>query len=191
MAKKEAGLKFYEYSQNNTGGSFVTDDKLCHRLFIEANSSDEADSIAEDLGCYWNGADEGSDCPCCGDRWYGAYSAIDLTSMTREKDSSYPVELWVDRKTSEDEALASLKERYSEFEWIKEPSINEKYGSQIIEGSVKLNSIEDYAQVLADQYGWTSPDSRIFYYDGTVKEIFSAKVEEQKAKKKSKVNKIG
>jgi hypothetical protein len=56
---------------------------------------------------------------------------------------------------------------------------------------VKLNSIEDYAQVMADQYGWTSPDARIFYHDGRVKEIFSAKVEEQKAKKKSKVNKIG
>ena len=68
MAKKEAGLKFYEYSQNNTGGSFTTDDKLCHRLFIEANSSTEADEIAEGLGCYWNGVDEGSDCPCCGDR---------------------------------------------------------------------------------------------------------------------------
>ena len=186
--KKEAtGLKFYEISQNNSGGSFITNDKLCHRLYIEANSSAEADSIAEDLGCYWNGVNEGSDCPCCGDRWYGAYSAIDLTSMTREKDSSYPVELWVDRKTSADEALVSLKERYSEFEWIKEPSINEKYGSQIIEGSVKLNNIEDYAQVLADQYGWTSPDSRIFYHDGRVKEIFSSKVETPK----KKANKIG
>ena len=183
MAKKEEGLKFYEYSQNNTGGSFVTDDKLCNRLFIEANSSSEADSIAEDLGCYWNGVDEGSDCECCGDRWYSAYSAIDLTSMTREKDSSYPVELRVDRKASADEALASLKERYSEFEWIKAPSINEKYGSQIIEGSVKINSIEDYAQVIADQYGWTYPDARIFYYDGSVKEIFSANVEEPKKKK--------
>jgi hypothetical protein len=107
--------------------------------------------------------------------------------MTREKDSSYPVELWVDRKTSADEELASLKERYSEFEWIKEPSINEKYGSQIIEGSIKLNSIEDYAQVLADQYGWTYPDARIFYYDGRVKEIFSSKVEAPK----KKTNKIG
>ena len=192
--KKEAtGLKFYEISQNNSGGSFITNDKLCHRLFIEANSSAEADSIAEDLGCYWNGVDEGSDCPCCGDRWSGAYSAIDLTSMTREKDSSYPVEECVDRKESASEALVSLKERYSEFEWIKEPSINEKYGSQIIEGSVKLNNIEDYAQVLADQYGWTSPDARIFYYDGSVKEIFSAKVEASKKKdkkSKSKVDKI-
>lgn len=184
MAKKEAGLKFYEYSQNNTGGSFVTDDKLCHSLFIEANSSTEADEIAEGLGCYWNGVDEGSDCPCCGDRWYGAYSAIELTSMT-------PVEEWVDRKISASDALETLKARYSGFEWIEEPSIGEKYGSPIIEGLVKLNSIEDYAQVLADRYGWTSPDIRIFYHDGRVKEIFSAKVEEQKAKKKSKVNKIG
>ena len=189
--KEEADLKFYEISQNNTGGSFITNDKLCHRLFIEANSSTEADSIAEDLGCYWNGVAEGSDCSCCGDRWYGAYSAIDLTSMTREKNSSYPVKEWVNRKESASEVLEALKERYSEFEWVKEPLIIEKYGSPVIDGLVKLNSIEDYAQVLADQYGCTSPDARIFYYDGRVKEIFSAKVEEQKAKKKSKVNKIG
>jgi hypothetical protein len=189
MAKKEAGLKFYEISQNNTGGSWVTDDKLCHRLYIEANSSTEADEIAEGLGCYWNGVDEGQDCPCCGDRWYGSH-AVDITSMTKEKDSSYPVELWVDRKTTQEEALASLKERYSGFEWIKAPSLDEKYGSPIIEGVVKLRSIEDYAQVTADQYGWTYPDARIFYHDGSVKEIFSSKVEAPK-KKKVKVNKIG
>lgn len=181
MAKKEVGLKFYEISQNNSGGSFITNDKLCHRLYIEANSSTEANEIAEGLGCYWNGVDEGQDCQCCGDRWYGGH-AVDITSMTKEKDSSYPVELWVDRKTTADEALASLKERYSEFEWIKVPSIDKKYGSQIIEGLVKLNSIEDYAQVMADQYGWTYPDARIFYHDGRVKEIFSAKVEAPKKK---------
>lgn len=180
--KEEASLKFYEYSQNNTGGSFITDDKLCHRLYIEANSSDEADSIAEDLGCYWNGVDEGSDCPCCGDRWYSGHS-IDISSMTKEKNGSYPVEEWADRNVSPEEALETLKTRYSEFEWIKEPSIGEKYGSSIIEGVVKLNSIEDYAQIMADQYGWTSPDSRIFYHDGKVKEIFSSKIEASKKKK--------
>jgi hypothetical protein len=189
MAKKEAGLKFYEYSQNNTGGSFITDDKLCHRLFIEANSSTEADEIAEGLGCYWNGVDEGSDCPCCGDRWHSGY-VVDISSMTKEKNSTYPVELWIDRKNSDSDPVADLKARYSNLEWDKEPELKEKYGSSIIEGVVKLNSIEDYAQIMADQYGWTSPDSRIFYHDGKVKEIFSAKVEEQKAKKKSKVNKI-
>jgi hypothetical protein len=190
MAKKEAGLKFYEYSQNNTGGSFVTDDKLCHRLFIEANSSTEADEIAEGFGCYWNGVDEGSDCPCCGDRWYSGY-VVDISTMTKEKNSTYPVELWVDRKNSDTDPVADLKARYSNLEWDKEPELKEKYGSPIVEGVAKLRTIEDYAQIMADQYGWTSPDIRIFYNDGSVKEIFSLKVEEQKAKKKSKVNKIG
>ena len=185
MSKKEAGLKFYEYSQNNTGGSFVIDDKLCHRLFIEANSSSEADSIAEGLGCYWNGVDEGPDCPCCGDRWYGGH-AVSLTNISGKQDGIYPVEEWVDRKKSTpEEALETLKSRYSEFEWVKSPALKEKYGSPIIEGVVKLNSIEDYAQIVADQFGWTYPDARIFYRDGSVKEIFSHKVgaPEKKGKK--------
>jgi len=184
MKRKEDGsLKFYEISQNNSGGSFVTDDKLCHRLFIEARSSAEADSIAEDLGCYWNGVDEGMDCECCGDRWYGSHS-IDITSMTQEKDGRYPVERWISGYglSAEDE-LKVLLERYSDMEWIKIPEIGEKYGSKIIEGLIKLNTIEDYAQVMADQYGCTYPDARIFYHDGSVKEIFSSKVEAPKNKK--------
>jgi hypothetical protein len=182
MSKKEAGLKFYEYSQNNTGGSFVTDDKLCHRLFIEAESESEADSIAEDLGCYWDGVNEGSDCPCCGDRWYGGHE-VELMTMSTEKDGAYPVEEWVDgKKSTPEEALETLRFRYSEFTWIKAPSLGDKYGSPIIEGVVKLNSIENYAQVMADQFGWTYPDARIFYRDGSVKEIFSYKVETPKKK---------
>lgn len=190
MAKKKevSGLKFYEVSQNNTGGSFVTDGKLCHRLYIEANSSTEADSIAEDLGCYWNGVDEGSDCPCCGDRWYGAHE-VNLMNMTREKDGSYPVEVWVDRgKATPEEALETLKSRYSEFEWVKAPSLGDKYGSPIIEGVVKLNSIEQYAQITSDQYGWTYPDARIFYNNGSIKEIFSYKVEAPKKKGRNAIS---
>lgn len=38
------------------------------------------------------------------------------------------------------------------------------------------NNIEEYAQNLADKYGgWTTPDARIFYLDGTIKEINSKK----------------
>lgn len=29
--------KFYEYNQNNSGGSFIVDKNLCHRLMIEAD----------------------------------------------------------------------------------------------------------------------------------------------------------
>lgn len=60
---------FYGFNQNNSGGHFVVDDSLCHRLFIEADDKDEAISKAEELGCYWDGVDKGIDCPCCGDRW--------------------------------------------------------------------------------------------------------------------------
>ena len=27
---------FYEFDQNNSGGHFTVNDKVCHRLFIEA-----------------------------------------------------------------------------------------------------------------------------------------------------------
>jgi hypothetical protein len=65
-------MKFYEYKQNNSGGSFMMDSQLCHNLIIEANSSEEAELKAESMGVYFNGCDEEIDCPCCGDRWYRA-----------------------------------------------------------------------------------------------------------------------
>jgi hypothetical protein len=58
---------FFEFHQNNTGGSFTGP---AHYVIVEADSAHEANEIAEDLGLYWNGCDEGYDCPCCGDRWY-------------------------------------------------------------------------------------------------------------------------
>ena len=109
-------LKWFEFNQNNSGGSFIVNDKVCHRLFIEAKSFDDAVEKAEELGCYWDGVINGVDCPCCGDRWSC---------------------------------------------WDDEPI------------DLKNNSIEEYAQVLADKYGLTTPDIRIYYDDGKVKEIFS------------------
>lgn len=116
---------FYEYKQNNSGGSFDVDDKLCNRLFIEADSAKIANRIAEGLGCYWNGVDAGLDCECCGDRWTPR----------------------------------------SEGDWrcVNLDKVNEWYG---------VNTIEEYAQYLADKYGMTIPDARIYYANGTVKEIF-------------------
>ena len=58
---------FYTYSQNNSGGVFCEPAKY---VIVEANSSREADSLAE-LYCdvYFNGCMIGLDCSCCGDRW--------------------------------------------------------------------------------------------------------------------------
>lgn len=119
--------KFFEFSQTNSGGSFITDDKVCHRLFIEADSVEEAIQKAENLGCYWNGVEKEMDCPCCGDRWSVPWN---------DDGQSYPME----------------------------------YDSR---NKIVFKSVEEHAQYLANDFGWTSPDIRIFYADGTVREIFT------------------
>ena len=71
MQKRKVAAKFYEFRQNNSGGSFDIDDKrgIGPCLWIEALSNDDALNRAESLGLYFNGVENGIDCPCCGDRW--------------------------------------------------------------------------------------------------------------------------
>lgn len=66
-------MPFYGYRQNNSGGGFDfdADGGISVHVIIEADSADEADRKAEDIGLYFDGA---SDCPCCGNRWYEASS---------------------------------------------------------------------------------------------------------------------
>lgn len=66
---------FYLYDQNNSGGGFDVNDDVTYNVIIEADSADEADRKAEDVGIYFDGTDDGGpDCPCCGDRWSRAWS---------------------------------------------------------------------------------------------------------------------
>lgn len=124
---------WYQFNQNNSGGSFVTDEMVCHRVFIEANSAEEANKIAIDMGIYFDGVSGGLDCGCCGDRWYEQFG----------DGISFPYDYGQDWKTKE---------------------------------LLVFNNIEDYTQYLANKYGWTSPDARIYYADGkTVKEVFMQK----------------
>lgn len=67
--KKTNKTKFYEISQNNSGGNFDVNDKLCRRLFIEADSENIALNKAVKLGVYFDGVSREIDCSCCGDRW--------------------------------------------------------------------------------------------------------------------------
>lgn len=61
---------FYCFDQNNSGGSFDIDGNVAQFVIIEAESAAQANERAESIGIYFNGVDEGHDCPCCGDRWY-------------------------------------------------------------------------------------------------------------------------
>lgn len=64
-------MKWFQYTQNNSGGSFDKNEKVSHYVLIQAPNGSVADSLAESMaGIYFNGVDAGQDCDCCGDRWY-------------------------------------------------------------------------------------------------------------------------
>jgi hypothetical protein len=147
---KERKSKFYVFNQNNSGGSFESNDKLCHRVIIEADNVDDAVRIAENMGIYFNGCDEGMDCPCCGDRWYPPYEEWKPAYGTFKK-----------------EEAESLAGKYGATTQISDRTYGKKEDRYDI-----IFTIEGYAQYLADYYGWTSPDVRIFYKDGSVEEFY-------------------
>lgn len=64
--------KFYTYDQNNSGGSFTHDEHagIGYLVVVEAYSASHADTLAEEIGLYFDGA---YDCPCCGNRWSEAW----------------------------------------------------------------------------------------------------------------------
>jgi len=64
-----AQLKWYIFDQNNSGGHFHYDDEVAEKVLIEAIDLEDALSVAERIGIYFNGCASGQDCDCCGDRW--------------------------------------------------------------------------------------------------------------------------
>lgn len=63
-------MKFYKYTQNNSGGTFRVNDQVTIDVLIEAPDQTRANAIAETIGIYFDGCDQDIDCSCCGDRWY-------------------------------------------------------------------------------------------------------------------------
>lgn len=164
----EKTTTWYEFTQNDSGGYFVQDDKVCHRLFIEANSFNEAMEKAEELGCYFNGVDDGIDCPCCGDRWdFG--EEIDIEKYKTE---GYKVQTYGYGNLLK-KVKAEWEKKYRKYEVVEEPMFETGWGLVHYTGTIRISSIEEYAQILADEYDWTTPDIRIYYKNGEVKEIFT------------------
>lgn len=61
--------KFYHFSQNNSGGVHHESHGICQHVIVEARDYEDANALAQRIGIYFNGCDDHSDCPCCGDRW--------------------------------------------------------------------------------------------------------------------------
>lgn len=160
-------LKWFQFNQNNSNGIFDVDDKVCHRLFIEAESFKDAIRKAEELGCYWDGVEKGIDCECCGDRW----SAWNDTPVDIEKYKTLGYEAVVLGDVEKDIRI-EWEKKYHKYEVIEEPKYIDTYYTKKCVGKIRFNNIEEYAQYLADEFGWTVPDARIYYNDGNVREIF-------------------
>lgn len=161
--------KFYEFNQNNSGGSFITTQDLAHRVIIEANSSNEADIIGENLGMYWDGCSTGNDCPCCGDRWYSG-SEINIEEW---KEKGYPANVYTHYKDYQ----KVWEDKFGQFERKEEPKLSKKYSVEEYGTNIFFRNIEEYAQFMANNYGWTTPDVIIHYLDGTKKNIYTTKEE--------------
>lgn len=164
-------MSWYQFSQNNSFGVFDVDDKLCHRLFIEANIKEEAVNKAVELGCYFGGVDGGIDCPCCGDRWDDSPELIDLKEINER---GYSVECRDAITCSKNTVESVWYSLYGKYECAEEPhwaTAGEYFRSYV--GRIRFRDIEEYAQYLSNEFGWTSPDARLYYADGRVKEIYA------------------
>ena len=117
---------WYEYSQNNSGGSFVIRPQfgIGPRVWIEAASPEEADERALNLGIYFNGVEDGHDCDCCGDRWYPQW----------DDGEEYPA---IDSQW--------------DFNWHKEVYLHPLEGSFVVAG--KDNYQEVLSQFIPDNLG--------------------------------------
>jgi hypothetical protein len=70
--------KFYQFVQNNSGGTWAGD---YYAYIIEAKDNNEADGIAESQKIYFDGVEEGIDCDCCGDRWNRSWEGSEKPTL--------------------------------------------------------------------------------------------------------------
>lgn len=62
-------VRYYDFSQNNSGGRWKVSEDYAENTIIAARCVREANDRAEELGIYFDGCTKELDCDCCGDRW--------------------------------------------------------------------------------------------------------------------------
>ena len=165
---KENQTAFFEFNQNNSGGYFDVNGNVCHRVIIEANNSEHAKEIFEPMI-----EDQSGSCPCCGDRW-STYDPDEI-ELLKWKEKGYSVGVYSHYKDAEERWF----KLYGEFPRLEEPIWQTVYSTKQFAGKIYFDNIEQYCQFMVNNYGWTTPDIRIHYLDGTKKEIFSLKLDDK------------
>lgn len=82
-------MKWYKYRQNNSAG--IWDTKVGVTVFVEAETEQDAEALAEQHGLYWEY--RANDCECCGMRWGFAVDWYDTDEcVVRAIDGYHPSE---------------------------------------------------------------------------------------------------
>ena len=77
-----SSLKWFEFRQNNPGGSFKGP---ALKVFVQADAEDVACVLAQRHGVYFDGCASGTDCNCCGDRWSRPYESLDAEPVLSDE----------------------------------------------------------------------------------------------------------
>jgi hypothetical protein len=78
-------MNWYLFSQNNSGGGFIVNDDVAEEVLIQAESPENANEKAEEIGIYFDGIEKDIDCECCGDRWSEAtdYDKVNIDEYVK------------------------------------------------------------------------------------------------------------
>lgn len=149
--------KYFEFDQNNSGGSFTVNKRVTGRLFIVASNKEEALGKAFGLGIYMDGVQRGKDCGCCGDRW------------SEPEEVTFPFRYGSMTKEEASKIAKKYKAKSGKTTW----RFAGEGKPDPTQYDVIFPNVKSYAQFLADNYGWTSPDAYI--YDGHKKVTIKGK----------------
>ncbi|WP_333577831.1 DUF7296 family protein [Sphingobacterium sp.] len=163
--KREIETKLFEFTQNNSGGSFDVDENVCHRVVIEAVDKNHAMALLEPMVEH-----QSYSCSCCGDRWSPCYG--EELDIAKYKEEGLLISIYTHYKDYEQRwhTLFGDLPRKTDPTVIKR-SWGDEFGTLIF-----FEDEIQYLQYLANQYGWTTPDVRIHYLDGSKKEIFKVEI---------------
>lgn len=150
--------KFYEFSQNNSGGYFDVDENVCSRVIIEAEDMRKAIFTFAPMII-----NQSPSCPCCGDRWYADDPwEVDLEAY---KIDGYGVGVY----SHYPDAKQRWMKLYGHLPRITDPAWERRFhGTEEFFGKVYFENIEQYCQFMANTYPcWTTPYIRIHLLNGT------------------------
>lgn len=85
-------MKFFTFTQNNSGGVFHRDENIAEFVIVEAADAADANRRAIAVGIYFDGIASGRDCECCGDRFHPFFDGSegdDVPSIYGEPVESY------------------------------------------------------------------------------------------------------